>query len=49
MPAALVGFSYLVAALLLIVGLKGLGHPRTAVRGWDNPLRPRIKRTAARR
>lgn len=32
-PAAYVKLAYLVAASLFIVGLKGLGHPRTAVRG----------------
>lgn len=30
---ALVNITYLVAAVLFIVGLKGLGHPKTAVRG----------------
>ncbi len=33
MPPAVVNFTYLVAAVLFILGLKGLGHPRTAVRG----------------
>ena len=33
MPAALVNFAYLIAAVLFILGLKGLAHPRTAVRG----------------
>ena len=33
MPAAVVNFTYLIAAVLFILGLKGLGHPRTAVRG----------------
>jgi NAD(P) transhydrogenase subunit beta len=32
-PAAYVKLAYLVAAVLFILGLKGLGHPRTAVRG----------------
>jgi NAD(P) transhydrogenase subunit beta len=33
MPSAVVNLAYLVAAVLFILGLKGLGHPRTAVRG----------------
>ena len=33
MPTAVVNLTYLVAAVLFILGLKGLGHPRTAVRG----------------
>ncbi len=33
MPAALVDLCYLIAAALFIFGLKGLTHPRTAVRG----------------
>ena len=33
MTPALLDFSYLVAAVLFILGLKGLTHPRTAVRG----------------
>jgi NAD(P) transhydrogenase subunit beta len=33
MPVALVNLTYLVAAVLFIVGLKGLAHPKTAVRG----------------
>ncbi len=33
MPSAVVNFTYLIAAVLFILGLKGLGHPRTAVRG----------------
>jgi len=32
-PEAFVKLAYLVAAVLFILGLKGLGHPRTAVRG----------------
>jgi NAD(P) transhydrogenase subunit beta len=32
-PEAYVNLAYLVAACLFIIGLKGLGHPRTAVRG----------------
>ncbi len=32
-PEAYVNLAYLLAACLFIVGLKGLGHPRTAVRG----------------
>ena len=32
-PAAYVKLAYLLAAVLFVVGLKGLGHPRTAVRG----------------
>ncbi len=32
-PEAYVNITYLVAAVLFIFGLKGLGHPRTAVRG----------------
>jgi len=31
--AVIVNLSYLLAAVLFILGLKGLGHPRTAVRG----------------
>jgi NAD(P) transhydrogenase subunit beta len=33
MPQALVDLSYLLASVLFILGLKGLTHPRTAVRG----------------
>ena len=33
MTAAIVNLIYLLAAVLFIVGLKGLGHPRSAVRG----------------
>ena len=33
MPSAVVNLTYLIAAVLFILGLKGLGHPRTAVRG----------------
>jgi NAD(P) transhydrogenase subunit beta len=33
MSPALVNLAYLVAACLFIIGLKGLSHPRTAVRG----------------
>ncbi len=33
MPPAVVDLTYLLAAVLFILGLKGLGHPRTAVRG----------------
>ncbi|MBI3679549.1 MAG: NAD(P)(+) transhydrogenase (Re/Si-specific) subunit beta [Acidobacteria bacterium] len=33
MSGAIVNLAYLVASILFIVGLKGLGHPRTAVRG----------------
>jgi NAD(P) transhydrogenase subunit beta len=33
MPPALINVAYLIAAVLFIVGLKGLAHPRTAVRG----------------
>jgi len=33
MPPAVVNLTYLIAAVLFILGLKGLGHPRTAVRG----------------
>lgn len=33
MPPALIGFAYLAASVLFILGLKGLSHPRTAVRG----------------
>jgi H+-translocating NAD(P) transhydrogenase subunit beta len=32
-PVTLVNLTYLAASVLLILGLKGLGHPRTAVRG----------------
>ena len=32
-PGAYVSLAYLVAAVFFILGLKGLGHPRTAVRG----------------
>jgi NAD(P) transhydrogenase subunit beta len=32
-PAALVNIIYVIAAILFIFGLKGLAHPRTAVRG----------------
>ncbi len=33
MRDALINFTYLIASVLFIIGLKGLGHPRTAVRG----------------
>lgn len=33
MPDALINLAYLVASILFILGLKGLTHPRTAVRG----------------
>ena len=33
MPKALIDLFYLAAAILFILGLKGLSHPRTAVRG----------------
>lgn len=33
MPLSLVNLAYLIAAVLFILGLKGLTHPRTAVRG----------------
>jgi NAD(P) transhydrogenase subunit beta len=33
MPSAFVNLTYLLAAILFILGLRGLGHPRTAVRG----------------
>lgn len=33
MPASLINIGYLIAAVLFILGLKGLTHPRTAVRG----------------
>lgn len=33
MPLAFVNIAYLIAAVLFIMGLKGLAHPRTAVRG----------------
>jgi H+-translocating NAD(P) transhydrogenase subunit beta len=33
MQSALVNFAYLIAAILFVMGLKGLAHPRTAVRG----------------
>jgi len=33
MSPGLVNIAYLVAAALFIIGLKGLSHPRTAVRG----------------
>ena len=33
MPLSAVNFAYLVASILFILGLKGLTHPRTAVRG----------------
>lgn len=33
MPSALINIAYLIAAILFIIGLKGLSHPRTAVRG----------------
>ncbi|MBI2916629.1 MAG: NAD(P)(+) transhydrogenase (Re/Si-specific) subunit beta [Chloroflexi bacterium] len=33
MPAPIVALAYLLAAALFILGLKGLAHPRTAVRG----------------
>jgi NAD(P) transhydrogenase subunit beta len=33
MPLAVVNLTYLIAAVLFILGLKGLGHHRTAVRG----------------
>jgi H+-translocating NAD(P) transhydrogenase subunit beta len=33
MPAVLINFAYLIASALFILGLKGMAHPRTAVRG----------------
>ena len=33
MPLAFFNIAYLIAAVLFIMGLKGLAHPRTAVRG----------------
>ena len=33
MPQVVVDLAYLIAAILFILGLQGLGHPRTAVRG----------------
>ena len=33
MPPVLIGFAYLIASVLFILGLKGMTHPRTAVRG----------------
>ena len=33
MNPAIIKLGYLLAAILFIVGIKGLGHPRTAVRG----------------
>lgn len=33
MPTVLINFAYLIASVLFILGLKGLSHPRTAVRG----------------
>jgi NAD(P) transhydrogenase subunit beta len=33
MPAAIINFTYLVASALFIFALKGMSHPRTAVRG----------------
>ena len=33
MPPVLINFSYLIASVLFIVGLKGMAHPRSAVRG----------------
>jgi H+-translocating NAD(P) transhydrogenase subunit beta len=33
MPPVLINFAYLLASALFIIGLKGLSHPRTAVRG----------------
>jgi len=33
MPSGFVNLAYLLAATLFILGLRGLGHPRTAVRG----------------
>ena len=33
MNQALINVAYLVASILFIFGLKGLAHPRTAVRG----------------
>ena len=33
MGITLINFAYLVASVLFILGLKGLTHPRTAVRG----------------
>lgn len=33
MPISIINLTYLLAAVLFIVGLKGLAHPRTAVRG----------------
>ena len=33
MTVTLINLAYLVASVLFILGLKGLTHPRTAVRG----------------
>ena len=33
MTGTITNFAYLVASVLFILGLKGLTHPRTAVRG----------------
>ncbi len=33
MPQVIVNLAYLIAAIMFILGLKGLAHPRTAVRG----------------
>jgi NAD(P) transhydrogenase subunit beta len=33
MPAVLIGFAYLAASVLFILGLKAIAHPRTAVHG----------------
>jgi H+-translocating NAD(P) transhydrogenase subunit beta len=33
MPPVLINFAYLIASVLFIMGLKGMSHPRTAVRG----------------
>ena len=33
MPQVIVDLAYLIASILFILGLQGLGHPRTAVRG----------------
>ena len=33
LPVWVVNFTYLVASVLFVLGLKGLSHPRTAVRG----------------
>ncbi|MDP6483039.1 MAG: NAD(P)(+) transhydrogenase (Re/Si-specific) subunit beta, partial [Nitrospinota bacterium] len=33
MKLSLINIAYLIASALFVIGLKGLGHPRTAVRG----------------